>query len=198
MSGDKVAAGMPDDEILRELEPHERAARGRVLRRWIWVFGTVFAVISFGLVGFVIVVLRDKPANACEQLLSPLTEVEQLVGGPLRFEGGVGGDRDCELVVREGDPQPRLGTPIVTIKNQHAARYDSLRRQRSERFAIEKPFAVATGEAVLFVADGRDGARHVVLFVHDDVLTELELEPRVFTAERAQALTAIVARHAQP
>lgn len=170
-----------------------------LLRRYIWAYAIVFAVIAAGLVAFVISSLRNPPGNACEALLGPLNEIEGTVGTALETESAIGGDRDCDLTIGARDVT-RFGAPVVVISNKHATRYASqLGELDATKFAAKETVPLPTGDGVLYVAgdappDQIDTpAHHVAVFVHGDTMTVLRMERHAFTPQRARELLAVIA-----
>jgi hypothetical protein len=171
-------------------EVERRARAARLIRRLLFAAG---AIISIGLVLFVISVLREEPVHACKVLLGPPEEVEQLAGLSLRVDEGIGGDRDCDLRVwrREGkDP------PVVTITNRHRNNYDQLRRDlEAETFASKEALSAPAG-GLLFIARRPKPNYHTIIFQHGDIVTVVELDARVFDTTKAKSYAAAVAGRA--
>jgi len=170
-----------------------------LLRRYIWAYGAVFALIAAGLVAFVISSLRNPPGNSCEALLGPLNELEGTIGTPVEIESAIGGDRDCDLTIGARDVT-KFGAPVVVISNKHASRAAAQRADLDDtKFAAKETLALPTGDGVLYVAgdappDQIDTpAHHVALFVHGDTMTVLRMERHAFTPQRARELAAVVA-----
>ena len=190
------------------------AKKRTLLRRYLWAYGIVFAIIAAGLVAFVISSLRNPPGNSCTALLGPLRELEGTVGVPLAVESQIGGDRDCDLTIGARDVT-KFGAPVVVISNKHANRLAAIRSELdATKFSARETLALPTGDGFLYVAGAAPPpldhvdmtgsgsgdplanvppAHHVALFVHRDTLTILRMERRAFTPQQARQLVAIIA-----
>jgi hypothetical protein len=161
----------------------DRPDRKTVFRRYVWVYGIVFAIICIGLLGFTILVLRDKPGGACEDALGPLQRVEQRVGFSLVMDQpvGNGGDSDCQLQLVE--TTPRLRKPVVLVVNRHVGTLADTRTELEAR-GYKAPDELAGG-ALLFHAPA-DASYHVVLWPHGQTLTRFDLLRAAFSIDAAR------------
>jgi len=219
---DEVERQLPDLE--QQLVAQERA---RQIRRRLWLLGGVGLVVSIGLVLFVVYRLKNQPGNECETLLGPLAEIQQLAGVPLETRGGIGGDRNCDLLVFEAG---KAGGWVVMVSSTHRTNFTHLREDRErQQFIGKETLALPTGEGVLFIAGSeqpsteelqadvmaraakrRPGgdpmgealaalppSQHSILFVHGDAVTELKLDARKFDVAEARTLAQAIAGRAK-
>ena len=219
---EEVERQLPDIE--QQLVAQERA---RQIRRRLWLLGGVGLVVSIGLVLFVVYRLKHQPGNECETMLGPLAELERLAGVSLETRGGIGGDRNCDLLVFEAG---KAGSWVVMVRSTHRTNFEHLREERErQQFLGKQTLALPTGEGVLFIGGGEQpstealeadvmaraakggpggdpmgealGAlppsHHSILFVHGDAVTELKLDARKFEVAEAKTLAQAIAGRAK-
>jgi hypothetical protein len=195
---DAVAARAEDLRVATPPDRLEAAARLRAIRRLRTSLVTIGVIVSIGLIVFVIVVVRDKPANACLTMLGPLAATEQLVGQPLQLDEGIAGELDCDLRVWPRDRPAGEATPVVLIENKHVNNYQRVRADlEAKPFASHETLNLPTGEALLFVA-GPASPQHAIVFRHGDTVTELLLDRRVFDVSKAKSFVTAAAARVQP
>jgi hypothetical protein len=171
------------------ISAEEVAGRKGVLRRWMWIYIVAFAIIGIGLVGFTLIVLREKPGGECEDVLGPIQPIEQRVGfglvldppvGPIGAAGNIR-DSDCSVTLVEA--LPRLRNPIVIVVNRHVANLDTTKQELAQRGYAD---AVTVAAGVLLFAPPADASYYVVLYSHGDVLSRFDLLRAAFTLDSAR------------
>jgi hypothetical protein len=172
----------------------EVAGRKSVMRRWLWVYVAAFAIIAIGLVGFVIIVLREKPGGACEEVLGPIPPIEKRVGFGLVLDRpvGNGGESDCSVTLVEA--LPRLRNPVVIVVNRHVANLDATQQELAQR-GYAPPETISDG--TLFFPPPADLSYYVVLYPHGDVLSRFDLLRAAFTLDAARGFAADIAAAAR-